>query len=121
MSNNLYNNGNVSHTIADKTNTQNSSVNSSSSLEGGEESEFFSGEILDESGLENPDSYKLKDYPNNILGQIKSKNDVRLVIAHTNINFLVKKFDPPLASLVKDKVDILLVSETKLDDTFPLN
>ena len=37
-----------------------------------------------------------------------------------NINFLEKTFEP-LAYLVKDKADILLIPETKLDHTFPLN
>ena len=40
------------------------------------------------------------------------------MIAHLNINFLGKKFEE-LTSIIKDNVDILLVSETKLDGSFP--
>ena len=60
------------------------------------------------------------DDPNVILNRLKSKNLNKPIIAQININFLEKKFEP-LVSLVKEKVDILMVSETKLDDTFPFN
>ena len=36
-----------------------------------------------------------------------------------NINSIWNKFDD-LCSIFKQKIDILLVSETKIDDTFPL-
>ena len=45
----------------------------------------------------------------------KKKDDV--IIAHLNINFLHNKFDP-LAKLVQGKVDILIISETKIDKSF---
>ena len=50
--------------------------------------------------------------------KLKAKNSDRPVIAHININFLNPKYEP-LKDIIKDNVDILLVSETKLDDTFP--
>ena len=118
MSNNLYDNGNVSQIILNISDTQNISVNSLPSLEV-DTSEPFTNETLDEVVLEDSDSSHLEDNPNNILSQIKAKNCNRLVKAHININFLEKKFE--LASLVKDKVDILLASETNLDATFLLN
>ena len=55
--------------------------------------------------------------PGSTLRDLKAKNVDRPVIAHLNINFLESKFEP-LKSLVKDNVDILLVSETKLDNSY---
>ena len=40
------------------------------------------------------------------------------MIAHLNINLLSPKFEQ-LSYLIKDKIDILLISETKLDASFP--
>ena len=58
------------------------------------------------------------DNPTNILKQLKSKNTERPVIAHLNINSISNKFEP-LVSMIKDSVDFLVVTESKLDDTFP--
>ena len=55
-----------------------------------------------------------------ILKELRSKNEDRLIIAHLNINFLRNKFEA-LKSLVHGKVDILVISETKLDESFPIN
>ena len=41
-------------------------------------------------------------------------------MAHLNINFLQNKFNP-LVSLVQGNIDILIVSETKIDDSFTTN
>ena len=46
------------------------------------------------------------------------KNPKQLIIAHLNINLLRNKFDQ-LKILVQDKIDILEVTENKLDDTLP--
>ena len=58
--------------------------------------------------------------PLSILNVLKESNFNRLIIGHLNINSLRNKFEA-LKAIVKDKVDILLVSETKLDETFPKN
>ena len=58
------------------------------------------------------------DDPKSLLEKLKAKNTERPIIAHININFLNPKFEP-LKDIIKDNVDILLVSETKLDHTFP--
>ena len=58
--------------------------------------------------------------PSVILKNLRAKHFDKPIIAQININFLENKFEPLLA-LVKDKIDILMVSETKLDETFPLN
>ena len=59
-----------------------------------------------------------KSDPRLVLSELRSKNLDRPIIASININFLENKFQP-LVSLIKDNIDILLVSETKLDDTYP--
>ena len=64
-----------------------------------------------------PDKIHLDD-PKSALRGVKAKNVDRPVIAHLNINYLESKFEP-LKSLIKENVDILLVSETKLDSSFP--
>ena len=56
--------------------------------------------------------------PYYILKKLKEKNSERPVIAHLNINSISSKFEP-LTSMIKDNVDFLLVTESKLDDTFP--
>ena len=61
-----------------------------------------------------------KNDAHSILANLKAKNPDKPIIGQININFLEKKIEP-LTSLVKDKIDILMVSETKLNDTFPLN
>ena len=58
--------------------------------------------------------------PSAILNSLRTKNLDKPIIGQLNINFLEKKFEP-LLKLVKDKIDILMVSETKINDTFPLN
>ena len=50
----------------------------------------------------------------------RSQNPNRILIAHLNINSLRNKFEI-LKETVTNKVDILLISETKLDSSFPLN
>ena len=57
--------------------------------------------------------------PTAILKGLKEKNSEQPVIAHLNINSLSSKFEP-LAEMVKDNIDFLLVTESKLDDTFPM-
>ena len=57
-----------------------------------------------------------KESDNKILNSANIKN--RLVLAQLNINSLRYKFDS-LKCLVKDKIDLLVVTETKLDESFP--
>ena len=56
--------------------------------------------------------------PFEILKKIRINNVNRVVIGHININSIRNKFDM-LSSMVKDNIDILMVSETKLDSSFP--
>ena len=57
--------------------------------------------------------------PLQILKKLKISNLNRLVIGHLNINSLRNKFES-LKLLLKGNIDILIVTETKLDNTFPL-
>ena len=43
----------------------------------------------------------------------------KLIIAHLNINSLRNKFEF-LEELIRGKVDILMISEIKIDESFPL-
>ena len=44
----------------------------------------------------------------------------KIIIGHLNINFIENKFSS-IGSLVKDKLDIFMIAETKIDDSFPEN
>ena len=49
----------------------------------------------------------------NTLDEIRIKKANRLIIGHLNVNSLQNKFQM-LEELIKDKIDIFLISETKL-------
>ena len=51
----------------------------------------------------------------NALHETRIKNANRLTIGHLNINSVQDKFE----MLIKDKIGIFLISETKLDSPFP--
>ena len=57
---------------------------------------------------------------NDALNEIRKENQNRIIIAHLSINSVRNKFEM-LKEVVGNKIDILLISETKLEDTFPLN
>ena len=52
------------------------------------------------------------------LRKMKIQFSDKLIIAHLNINSIRNKFDS-LFFMIEDNADILLISETKLDDSFP--
>ena len=52
------------------------------------------------------------------LRNIRKNNSNKIVIAHRNINTIKNKIDL-LADIIKGNVDILMISESKLDNTFP--
>ena len=56
--------------------------------------------------------------PYKTLDNLRVQNMNRIIFAHLNINSIRNKFDM-LSDLIKGKVDILLISETKLDESFP--
>ena len=59
-----------------------------------------------------------KESPYNILQNLRLKNVDRIIIGHININSVRNKIHL-LADMISGKVDIMLISETKLDNTFP--
>ena len=59
--------------------------------------------------------------PDKILKEIRGKNAERLIKGHININnSLHNKFEP-LKALLQHNVDIFVISETKIDVSFPSN
>ena len=52
------------------------------------------------------------------LNSLKINNLNRVIFGHLNINSIRNKFED-LKHIVKDKIDILLISETKIDNSFP--
>ena len=61
---------------------------------------------------------KAKSRTNSSLQTIRKNNLNKLIFAHLNINSIGNKFDS-LADKNKDNIDILMISETKVDDSFP--
>ena len=57
---------------------------------------------------------------NDALNKIRKKNSGRIIIDHLNINSLRNKFEM-LKEVIRNKIDILLISETKLDHAFLLS
>ena len=55
---------------------------------------------------------------NNVLKNLRLKNSNKVIIGHININSLRNKFEL-LTEMVRDKVDLLMISETKLDSSSP--
>ena len=55
-----------------------------------------------------------------IINKVRTENANRIIIAHLNINSIRNKIDM-LSDIVKNKIDILCITESKLDDTFPLS
>lgn len=53
-----------------------------------------------------------------ILVKLRLKNMNRIIFAHININSIRNKFHL-LTSDINNKIDILMISETKLDNSFP--
>ena len=54
------------------------------------------------------------------LNDIRVKNPNKMILCHSNINSIRNKIDI-LVSLVRGMVDIMLISESKIDDSFPSN
>ena len=59
-----------------------------------------------------------KDSPYTILQNLRLKNVDKIIIGHININSIRNKIHL-LSDMISGKVDIFLISESKLDDTFP--
>ena len=68
----------------------------------------------------NETRFKIVSILNNFndLHEIMLKNPNRLIFAHNNINSLRNKFEM-LQEVIGNNIDVLLISETKLDASFP--
>ena len=71
---------------------------------------------MDETSEQTSD-FTEKEEPS-ILNKIRLQNCKGLIIAYLNIKSIRNKFEQ-LECLVSKNVDVLIVAETKLDDTFP--
>ena len=76
-----------------------------------------SGEVNLEENFTNYENLNQGKDPRKILNQIKSKNIYSPIIGHIHINFLEGKFEA-LKLLVESAIDILVVSETKIDASY---
>ena len=56
---------------------------------------------------------------NNTWKSLRKDNLNKLIFAHLNINSIRNKFEL-LSEQIKDNVNILMISETKIDDSFPV-
>ena len=56
--------------------------------------------------------------PTKLLKNMKDTNVDPIIIAHLNINSIRNKFDA-LKTMIAGNIDIFLISETKLDESFP--
>ena len=74
----------------------------------------------------NWNSRNVKDYDKNssdprlVLENLTLKNNHRLVIGNLSINSISTKFDN-LKLIIQGKIDMLVITESKADSTFPLN
>ena len=57
--------------------------------------------------------------PEEKLNNLKPKDPNGLIFAHLNVTSVRNKFDL-IADIVKNNIDILMISETKLDSSFPI-
>ena len=53
-----------------------------------------------------------------VIRQIRVKNINRVIIGHLNVNFMAPKLDA-IRTIIPGNVDIMVFSETKLDDSYP--
>ena len=61
---------------------------------------------------------KAKSGTHSSLQTIRKDNLNKLIFANLNVNSIRNKFDS-LVDIIKDNIDILMISETKVDDSFP--
>ena len=73
-------------------------------------------------GCENPNKGSTEsaqtDDPKEVLKNLRLKNVNRLICAQLNINSIRNKFNS-LVDIINNNTDILMISETKLDPSFP--
>ena len=49
---------------------------------------------------------------------LRNQNPFRVIMSHINVNSIRNKFEP-LVNFINNSLNILMISETKIDETFP--
>ena len=71
-----------------------------------------------ENRLSDPIIIAENTYDSHVIKDLRNQNPFRVIIDQININSIRNKFEP-LVSFINNNLDILMISETKIDDTFP--
>ena len=71
-----------------------------------------------ETSLSDPIVINENTYDFRGIKDLRNQNPFRIIISHININSISSKFEP-FVSFINNYLDILMISETKIDDTFP--
>ena len=71
-----------------------------------------------ENPLSDPIIIDQNSYDFHGIKDFRNQNHFRVIIDHIDINSIRNKFEP-LVSFINNNLDILMISETKTDDTFP--
>ena len=54
------------------------------------------------------------------LHRVRTENPSRIIFGQININSIRNKFDL-LMNIIKNEIDIFMISETKIDNSFPIS
>ena len=103
----------ISHVASFEEQTRNHEIN-----ETNDPSDSADTVIIDQNLDLNVSDEGVNNAPDTILNNIRLKWAKNVIIGHLNINSLANKFDA-LKCIIKDKLDILIIGETKLDHTYP--
>ena len=79
---------------------------------------FQNYESISNKSILNTNTSNEANNEDNVLKNLRLKNSNKVIIGHININSLRNKFEL-LTEMVQDKVDLLMISETKFDCSFP--
>ncbi|MCH2403184.1 MAG: hypothetical protein MK216_04090, partial [Candidatus Nitrosopelagicus sp.] len=72
---------------------------------------YMSEEFLDKNDIDHQEVSQ-------VIRQIRVKNINRVIIGHLNVNFMAPKLDA-IRTIIPGNVDIMVFSETKLDNSYP--
>ena len=80
---------------------------------------IISVENVPQTALTNNQSHVGEDNPSEDLSKFSKSNAKNLIFSHLNVNSLSSKFMEMNELLIKGKTDVLFLSETKLDSSYP--
>ena len=75
-------------------------------------------QLLNQSLTELNNDSNNQESPQNFLQSLRVKNVDRILIGHLNVNSIPNKIEL-VSDLIQDRIDIFLISETKIDKSFP--